>query len=125
MRAPTHLSYHVLSQAYKPTRIPLARAIGFGKVARDVAICGNAVGASIASTIAKWIASSAAESVPAQAIVAVPGWYTATDTKFPAVWVLNTRGIKAFIEKCPPTLSPEQIQRIAFQLENHCRLKKE
>ena len=78
-----------------------------------------------ASTISKWIAASAAESVPAQAIVAVPGWFTATDTKFPAVWVLNPRGIKAFIEKCPPTLSPEQIQRIAFQLENHCRLKKE
>jgi hypothetical protein len=78
-----------------------------------------------ASTISKWIAASAAESVPAQAIVAVPGWFTATDTTFPAVWVLNPRGIKAFIEKCPPTLSPDQIQRIAFQLEQHCRLKKE
>jgi len=27
--------------------------------------------------------------LPAQAIVAVPGWFTATDTKFPAEWVLN------------------------------------
>jgi hypothetical protein len=69
--------------------------------------------------------NAAAEYVPAQAIVAVPGWFTATDTKFPAVWVLNPRGIKAFIEKCQTTLSPEQTQRIAFQLEHHRRLKKE
>jgi ribose 5-phosphate isomerase B len=44
------LRYHVLSQAYKSTRIPLARAVGFGKIARDVAICGSAVGASIAAS---------------------------------------------------------------------------
>jgi hypothetical protein len=69
--------------------------------------------------------SSEEQREPSDGIVVVPGWFTATDTKFPAVWVLNPRGIKAFIEKCPPTLSPDQIQRIAFQLEHHCRLKKE
>lgn len=79
-----------------------------------------------AKTVSEWVAASAGESVLAQAIVAVPGWFTATDTKFPAVWVLNPRGIKAFIEKSiNPALSPDQIQRVAYQLEQRCRLKKQ
>lgn len=77
-----------------------------------------------AKTLAELLSRCAGEIVSPQAIVAVPGWWTVRDVRFPSVWVLNPLGIKAFIEKdTRAMLTSEQIQRIAFQLEQRCRLK--
>ena len=77
-----------------------------------------------ARTLSEWISSSAGEPVSAQAIVAIPGWWVENTAKSAPIWVLNPKGLKAFIEaRSQLPLAPTQVQRIAHQLTLRCRLK--
>jgi hypothetical protein len=73
---------------------------------------------------AKWLAGflrkATAEAVRVQPIVTLPGWYVNLRERN-GVPVLNEKQIAGHIRQFPRTLGPEQVQRIAFQLEQRCR----
>lgn len=78
-----------------------------------------------ARSLAQWLSSATGESVRAQGIVTIPGWWIDDSTQHP-VWVLNPKRIKPFVEArevC--ALSTTRIQAIAHQLTDRCRLKKD
>lgn len=73
---------------------------------------------------AKWLgkvlSESTAERVRAQPVVALPGWFVLPHDEID-VKVLSGKQVADYIAAQPRTLSPETIQRIAFQLEQRCR----
>lgn len=78
-----------------------------------------------ARSLAHWLSSATGESVRAQGIVTIPGWWIDDSTQHP-VWVLNPKRIKPFVEArevC--ALSTIRIQAIIHQLTERCRLTKE
>ncbi len=73
-----------------------------------------------AKTLSQYLANSAAERVWVQPVLVLPGWMVERKA-VGAVNVLNPKEIRKSFQKTT-VLSPEQIQRIAFQLEEKCRL---
>jgi hypothetical protein len=79
-----------------------------------------------ARSLSHELSSATAECVPVQPIIAIPGWWVVSQTKAPAVWVLNPKSISSFVlARDRALLSPAQIQRIAHQLTQKCRLSKD
>jgi hypothetical protein len=77
-----------------------------------------------AATLAKWLAKSTGEPTPVNAILALPGWWVERKATGP-VAVLNPKEIRRlFPQPIARPLSPDRIQRIAFQLTERCRLEK-
>ncbi len=75
-----------------------------------------------ARTLAEWLTKATGERVLANAILTLPGWWVARKT-VADVNVLNPEEIKhSFPNQPRQPLSPEQVQRIAHQLTQRCRL---
>lgn len=78
-----------------------------------------------AATVSKWLSQATGEPVAASAILTLPGWRVER-TKPGDVNVLRPDEIKRSFPTSPKrSLSPEQIQRIAHQLTERCRLTKD
>lgn len=78
-----------------------------------------------AETVSKWLSQATGEPVPANAILTLPGWRIER-TKGGDVNVLRPDEIKRSFPTSPKRpLSSEQIQRIAHQLTERCRLTKD
>lgn len=75
-----------------------------------------------ARTLETWLTKACGERITANAILALPGWFV-TRKAVSDVNVLNPAEIKrSFPAKPPQPLTPEQIQRIAHQLTERCRV---
>jgi hypothetical protein len=75
-----------------------------------------------AASLSKWLSEATGEPVTANAILTIPGWRIER-TKPGDVNVLRPDEIKRSFPTAPKRpLSPEQIQRIAHQLTERCRL---
>lgn len=73
-------------------------------------------------TLQEWLTSACGERVTANAILTLPGWYVSRRA-VGDVNVLNPQEIKSsFPDRPKQPLSHEQIQRIAHQLTERCRL---
>ncbi len=78
-----------------------------------------------ARTLAEWLTKATGERVLASAILTLPGWWVDRKT-VGDVNVLNPEEIKHSFPNHPKQpLSSEQIQRIAHQLTERCRLRAE
>jgi hypothetical protein len=78
-----------------------------------------------AKTLGEWLTKATAERVAASAIVTLPGWWV-NRRQTHDVNVLNPEEIKySFPKHSKYPLTPEQIQRIAHQLTERCRLAKD
>ncbi|MEX2382147.1 MAG: nuclease-related domain-containing protein [Opitutales bacterium] len=74
-----------------------------------------------ADHLATWLSSATGEKVNVEAILTLPGWWVER-TGRGTVHVVNTKEIPKIFPRNPPSpLSPEQIQRIAHQIEQKCR----
>jgi hypothetical protein len=75
-----------------------------------------------AKTLSEWLRSSSAEPISAESILTIPGWWI--EPKGTAdVHVLNPKQIPGLIRSLPQNaLNAGQIQRIAHQLEEKCKL---
>lgn len=70
----------------------------------------------------KWLTSSVGESVNAEAILTIPGWYVERKSPPRGVHVLNPKQIKAILKsQKEKQLSHNMVQRIVHQLEQKCR----
>jgi len=73
---------------------------------------------------AEWLAvflrKATAEPVKVRPIVTLPGWYVNVRERN-GVPVLNEKQIAGYIRHLPKTVPPDQIQRIAHQLDQRCR----
>ena len=76
-----------------------------------------------AETLSQWLRTSSAEPVSAEAILTIPGWWI--EPKGTAdVYVVNPKQIPGLIRSLPQNaLNAGQIQRIAHQLEEKCKLE--
>jgi hypothetical protein len=78
-----------------------------------------------AKTLGEWLTKATGERVVASAIVTLPGWWV-NRRQVHDVNVLNPQEIRHSFPRQPKyPLTPEQIQRIAHQLIERCRLKPE
>lgn len=74
-----------------------------------------------ASSLARQLSSATGEPVKVTPIVTLPGWLVTLKGKAD-VHVLNPKQIsQVVVDKARPKLAPEQVQRIAHQLELKCR----
>ena len=75
-----------------------------------------------AKWISNWLSRAVGERVSARAVLALPGWYIERKG-VGAVLVMNHKEVQTAIPKARTAqpLRPEQIQRIAHQLEQRCR----
>jgi Nuclease-related domain. len=77
-----------------------------------------------ARTLAEWLTSATGERLEVHAVLTLPGWFVDRRAKSD-VNVLNPDEIKrSFPSRPRQPLSPEQIQRIAHQLTERCRITK-
>jgi hypothetical protein len=75
-----------------------------------------------AKTLSLWLVKSTGEQVSAQPVLALPGWWVERRAAGP-VNVLNPKEIRrSFTFRPELALKPDQIQRIAHQLTERCRL---
>lgn len=75
-----------------------------------------------ATTLSKWLRSASGEPVRAEPILTVPGWWIEPKGKGD-VHVLNPKQIRGLVRSMPQNaLNEPQIQRIAHQLEEKCKL---
>lgn len=75
-----------------------------------------------ANWLHQWIQRSAAESVPVVPVLALPGWFV-DRKKSGAVLLSSGRDVESVYLRYnrTPGLNPQQIQRIAHQVEGRCR----
>ncbi|HYM01004.1 MAG TPA: NERD domain-containing protein, partial [Blastocatellia bacterium] len=74
-----------------------------------------------AADLSRELTSATGEPVKVKPILTLPGWYITPRGKSD-VTIVNPKEIRQVIlSNDPPRLSPEQIQRIAHQLEQKCR----
>jgi hypothetical protein len=74
-----------------------------------------------AKAIAQFLAKATGEPVVCQPVLTLPGWWIES-TGRGRVIVAPTKGLpRQLLKLGSPVLSPEQIQRIAYQLEQKCR----
>jgi len=75
-----------------------------------------------AETLSQWIRASSAEQVAVEPILTIPGWWVEPNGTGD-VHVFNPKQIRGLIRSLPQNaLNGGQIQRIAHQLEEKCRL---
>jgi hypothetical protein len=75
-----------------------------------------------AHNLTTWIADAAAEDVTVVAVVALPGWKLSIQ-KYGEVAVYSAKNMSDHMpQRGKNTLTPEQIQRISFQLAKICRV---
>lgn len=74
--------------------------------------------------VAEWLTKATGEQVAAKGILTFPGWFVEKN-KFDDVRVMNPEQIKfLFLDHPRQSLSAPQIQRIAYQLTERCRLSR-
>lgn len=77
-----------------------------------------------ARTLSKWLSGATGDSVAVTPILTLPGWMVENtiDPRQAKVQVLNPKQIVAFCTSRPEQLSPTQIQRLRYQLDQRCKL---
>lgn len=83
-----------------------------GKAATQARCC--------ARSLAKFLADSTAEPVEVVPFVVLPGWYVTVKDRND-VRVVSGKGLAKVIRGFRPVLKADQIQRLAFQIEQKCR----
>jgi hypothetical protein len=72
--------------------------------------------------LAKWLASATGETVPVFPVIVLPGWYVERTAPSRSVFVIGTGEIQKECRRLGNArLTPEQIQRVAHQVEQRCR----
>ena len=75
-----------------------------------------------ARSVSKLLTGATGERIYVQPILTTPGWWIDDNVEH-AVWVLNPKRIKSFVEASRRSqLEPAQVQRIISQLTKSCRL---
>jgi hypothetical protein len=74
-----------------------------------------------ADALGRWLTKATGEPVRAGAILALPGWYV--EGLANGVQVLNPKQVRGFLSGFKPILEVSQIDRIAYQLTERCRLQ--
>lgn len=74
---------------------------------------------------AKWLADfirkSVGKDIPAQAVLALPGWYVERGPHDGTVLVINPKSPERFFTKRQITLDDQTIQQVVYQVEQRCR----
>jgi len=75
-----------------------------------------------AKTLSQWLSSATADQLTARPILTIPGWFV--ERSAPSdVYVTNPKQIRSFVLKTTEvSLTPQEIERAAHQLEQKCRL---
>lgn len=74
-----------------------------------------------AQTLAEFLTKAVGEPVRCQPVLTLPGWWIEAKGRG-SVIVASTKGLSKVLPKCGhAVLPPAQVQRIAYQLEQHCR----
>lgn len=74
-----------------------------------------------AEWLSGWLSKATVETVATNGVLVLPGWYVKR-TGRGGVLVMSHKEVKSLPKvPCPNKLAPEQIQRIAHQLEQRCR----
>ena len=75
-----------------------------------------------ASWLAKWLAQAVGEPFPVAPVVILPGWYVELTAAPRSVFVLGSGSIQKHFPTLGRTrLTVQQVQRIAYQVEQRCR----
>ncbi|HRE80805.1 MAG TPA: nuclease-related domain-containing protein [Opitutaceae bacterium] len=75
-----------------------------------------------AQSLSRWLTKATGESVHAEAILTLPGWFVSGEDSGD-ILVLNPTRIQSYVSRKTNVLTPAQIQRIAHQLAEQCRLE--
>lgn len=75
-----------------------------------------------AQSLSRWLTKSTGETVNAEAILTLPGWFVCGEATGD-ILVLNPSRIQSYVMKRTNVLTPQQIQRIAHQLTEQSRLE--
>lgn len=69
-----------------------------------------------------WLSQAVGEPVEVRPVLVFPGWYVTTTARTEII-VLNGKNCRGFFEKISAKtfLTPEQVQRISYQIEQRCR----
>jgi hypothetical protein len=60
--------------------------------------------------------------VRSQPVLALPGWFVEDKGSSSAVWVVSGRALRSLLKRRGPrTLSADEVERIAYQVEQRCR----
>ena len=77
-----------------------------------------------AATLSKWLTASTGDFTPVTAMLVLPGWWVERKARG-TVNVLNPKEVRrAFPPRPANPLSPDRIQRIAFQITERCRMER-
>lgn len=69
-----------------------------------------------------WLSQAIGEPIDVRPVLVFPGWYVTTTARTDII-VLNGKNCRGFFDKisAKTLLTPEQVQRIAYQIEQRCR----
>ncbi len=74
-----------------------------------------------AASFTKWLLQTTGYRVPAVAVLTLPGWWIAITGRGIVTVVNHKQVLSTVTERTVELLTPEQIERICRELENHCR----
>ena len=72
-----------------------------------------------ASRLSDWLSKAVGDAVEVQAVLALPGWFVERRGRGEVI-VVSGRAVKTLVKGCP-VLEAAKIERIAYQLDHHCR----
>jgi Nuclease-related domain len=76
-----------------------------------------------AKTLSQWLSSATADRITAYPILTIPGWFVELSVPESDIYVANPKQIRSFVLGSNENpLTPPEIQRIAHQLEEKCKL---
>lgn len=75
-----------------------------------------------ATWLARTLQESTGRSIPVQPVVVFPGWFVeASPGAHKSVWVMEPKGLPAFLANEPARLLPEEVKLAAFHLSRYVR----
>ena len=73
------------------------------------------------SWLANIIKESTGKSIPVKPVVVFPGWFIETKNNTKDVWVINPKGLPAFINNSPTALSKEEMMMVSYHISRYIR----
>lgn len=70
-----------------------------------------------ARALAQLLTKETGESVNAQAVVAIPGWWVTSTRRLEGVHVINAKGVESVVRSVDRRIAPAQLRRMQCQLE--------
>jgi hypothetical protein len=75
----------------------------------------------LTSWLRELIKESTGRDLPVRPVVLYPGWYISQQSKGVEVWVLNPKGLPAFLDHQDKTITPEDVHLVTYHLCRYVR----